>query len=297
MSDRTAFIDAILNNPNDDTARLVFADWLEEHGEPERAEFIRVQIEPAKASDAVRERNDPGARTSGAHGAAMGGGWRKAIGISETEGEYVRGFLTGVEVHSTDVLRLTGYALAFEPIEFVLQLRARHLDGTAVSHSEVETLAASPHLRAVKTLTAGNKYNQERNFGPDRFALLMKSPYLINLRLVAVIETGLGSAAVAAIVESSAQFALESLNLSQSLTFSPIAQTAIEQIASSHRFTSLKRLSLQFNYLDSKAADALLASRTLPSAMTVDAHGNNFTRRQISALAKRFAGDSDEERT
>ena len=42
------FLAQICDNPADDTVRLVFADWLEEHGEPERAEFIRVQCELAK---------------------------------------------------------------------------------------------------------------------------------------------------------------------------------------------------------------------------------------------------------
>ena len=45
MNDRHAFLRAIKDNPDDDTPRLVYADWLEEHGEPERAELIRVQIE------------------------------------------------------------------------------------------------------------------------------------------------------------------------------------------------------------------------------------------------------------
>lgn len=36
---------SVCADPEDDTARLVYADWLEEHGgRPERAEFIRVQI-------------------------------------------------------------------------------------------------------------------------------------------------------------------------------------------------------------------------------------------------------------
>src|SRR2546430_569314 len=45
MSDRLAFLRAIRANPDDDTARLAFADWLDEHDEPDRAEFVRVQIE------------------------------------------------------------------------------------------------------------------------------------------------------------------------------------------------------------------------------------------------------------
>lgn len=35
---------AILAAPNDDLPRLIAADWLDENGEPERAEFIRYQI-------------------------------------------------------------------------------------------------------------------------------------------------------------------------------------------------------------------------------------------------------------
>lgn len=47
MSDGDALLRAILANPADDTARLVYADWLDEQGQGERAEFIRVQCEIA----------------------------------------------------------------------------------------------------------------------------------------------------------------------------------------------------------------------------------------------------------
>jgi uncharacterized protein (TIGR02996 family) len=36
---------AVAETPYDDAPRLVCADWLEEHGDPDRAEFIRVQCE------------------------------------------------------------------------------------------------------------------------------------------------------------------------------------------------------------------------------------------------------------
>lgn len=50
------FIRAIIGNPDDDAPRLVFADWLEERGESERAEFIRVQIELARLPEGDRRR-------------------------------------------------------------------------------------------------------------------------------------------------------------------------------------------------------------------------------------------------
>lgn len=47
MSDDESFLVGICRNPDDDVPRLVYADWLEERGQAERAEFIRVQIELA----------------------------------------------------------------------------------------------------------------------------------------------------------------------------------------------------------------------------------------------------------
>ncbi len=48
MTEREALLRAVCEHPDDDTPRLVFADWLDEHGEDERAEFVRVQIEAAR---------------------------------------------------------------------------------------------------------------------------------------------------------------------------------------------------------------------------------------------------------
>jgi uncharacterized protein (TIGR02996 family) len=46
MSDEEALLAAILAHPDEDTPRLMYADWLDEHGQPERAEFIRIQCAP-----------------------------------------------------------------------------------------------------------------------------------------------------------------------------------------------------------------------------------------------------------
>ncbi len=51
LSDRDALLGAIRAAPDEDTPRLVFADWLDENGEPERAEFVRVQCELARLTD------------------------------------------------------------------------------------------------------------------------------------------------------------------------------------------------------------------------------------------------------
>jgi uncharacterized protein (TIGR02996 family) len=45
LSQHEAFLRAIFDTPDDDTPRLVYADFLQEQGEDDRAELIRVQCE------------------------------------------------------------------------------------------------------------------------------------------------------------------------------------------------------------------------------------------------------------
>jgi uncharacterized protein (TIGR02996 family) len=45
VNDGEALYRAILESPEDDAPRLLYADWLDEHGDVKRAEFIRLQCE------------------------------------------------------------------------------------------------------------------------------------------------------------------------------------------------------------------------------------------------------------
>ncbi|MBX9580439.1 MAG: TIGR02996 domain-containing protein [Gemmataceae bacterium] len=48
LEEHEAFLRAIFDAPDDDTPRLVYADFLEENGLPDRAELIRVQCDLAR---------------------------------------------------------------------------------------------------------------------------------------------------------------------------------------------------------------------------------------------------------
>lgn len=50
-ADELGMLRAICAEPQEDTPRLAYADWLDEHGEADRAEFIRVQVRIAAAED------------------------------------------------------------------------------------------------------------------------------------------------------------------------------------------------------------------------------------------------------
>jgi uncharacterized protein (TIGR02996 family) len=45
MTDDEAFLAAIREDPLTEGPRLIYADWLDEHGRPLEAEFLRVQCE------------------------------------------------------------------------------------------------------------------------------------------------------------------------------------------------------------------------------------------------------------
>jgi uncharacterized protein (TIGR02996 family) len=64
MTDDAAFLSAILDRPDDDLPRLVYADYLDERGDADRAEFIRVQCELAALPYGDRQRPSLEARES-----------------------------------------------------------------------------------------------------------------------------------------------------------------------------------------------------------------------------------------
>jgi uncharacterized protein (TIGR02996 family) len=47
MSDEKGLLREVAERPHDDLPRRIYADWCDDHGQPERAEFIRVQLELA----------------------------------------------------------------------------------------------------------------------------------------------------------------------------------------------------------------------------------------------------------
>jgi uncharacterized protein (TIGR02996 family) len=60
--DEDALLRAIDEGPHDDLPRLAYADWLDENGQPDRAEFIRVQCRIARLSPLDAEQVPLGVR-------------------------------------------------------------------------------------------------------------------------------------------------------------------------------------------------------------------------------------------
>ena len=98
QSDHDALFRAILASPDDDPLRLVYADWLEEFGDPQHAHFIRVQVANAQLPpwDPAWIRAECIDRTTGYPNDFSVPGVRLPRGLRWQGGMYRRGFPSAV---------------------------------------------------------------------------------------------------------------------------------------------------------------------------------------------------------
>ena len=85
------FLDDIVANIDDDTPRLVYADWLDENGQPERAEFIRVQCELARAEPWTPRHSELSARAKALLSPANIEAWTVPLGFNPYPNNFLRG--------------------------------------------------------------------------------------------------------------------------------------------------------------------------------------------------------------
>jgi uncharacterized protein (TIGR02996 family) len=146
MNQEQAFLRAICDNPDDDAVRLIFADWLDEHGEPGWAEFIRLQIEQARLPEWDHRRLECERRSRGL--------WIRAYErmpelptnhLSWDLLAYRRGFAEGVQ--------LMGVASFLQHAEAVFATGpVRHLKLDLLLENDITPLADSPWLARLRSL-------------------------------------------------------------------------------------------------------------------------------------------------
>lgn len=171
MTEREALLRAVCESPDDDTPRLVFADWLDEHDEPERAEFIQVQVAlqqftgPSTAGSALMNRMHKLLRLNEQR-------WRAELPYSERFmwGRFDRGFVEDMRVFDLDLFRQVAPtvfgSVPLIQVEFVLPCdpgeladipelsRVRHL-GVRLHWPRAESvkrLAAAANLTSLEEL-------------------------------------------------------------------------------------------------------------------------------------------------
>jgi uncharacterized protein (TIGR02996 family) len=165
MSTHEGLLSAIRDEPDSDEPRLILADWLDDHGEPERAEFIRVQCALARLPEYHDFRPDLEARERGLlllHKDEWGGC------VNDDQSGYRRGILERVEMGARSLLG--------DPDQYLGTGHIRELAITVGRPTDIEELARLPHLRFLHRLELTFLHVTE-----ESLALLLSSPYLQQL--------------------------------------------------------------------------------------------------------------------
>lgn len=266
--DEDAFLAAIRDNPEDDLTRLVFADWLDEHDQPARAELIRVQVERGRleADDPASELLDERAHEIlKEHGAA----WTAPLHPHVVGWRFARGLIDVVEVevdqfvaHADTLFRVAGAA------DFHIRV---------TGWEAVRTLVGCKRLRHLRRLTLVGE-----RMGGAGARILAESPLVAGLRWLALPGQSLGQPGVRALVGSRYLKELEVLDLSgNNLTLS-----AVPFLASTANLPRLRKLILADNYLLDSDARALANSPHLRELQELDLSGNGITREGIDAIRR-----------
>ncbi|MBM3979012.1 MAG: TIGR02996 domain-containing protein [Planctomycetes bacterium] len=202
MNEEAALLRAICEHPDDDTPRLVFADWLDEQGGAVNAAWaagIRAQIALARGAD------DDTLRFQTCLFDSRSGLERLAARLelpAEVGDGWERGFPYRAAA-SFDQLRGVWPALA-------QRLPIRTLAVHELTEIETEELVTWPALRRLRELDCAGVWDSPR---ADLVPILAGSPNLRNLKVLRVYDALLNDANVSALLASPHLAGLEKLQL------------------------------------------------------------------------------------
>jgi uncharacterized protein (TIGR02996 family) len=204
MSLQQAFLADIIDHPEDDTPRLVYADWLDDNGDPDRAEFIRAQCELAlkRVAGGAARRKELEKRALALF-AAYGERWTKAFGdwCPASFWCWSRGFPHHVRLEPT----LTAVAEQLPAITAAAPVREVFLTLRNVSAGEGAVLAACPALARLRKLELygslhGATPAAEQRRYCNELRLLLRSPHLRPLAEFETIQLALDHDALAPVL-------------------------------------------------------------------------------------------------
>jgi uncharacterized protein (TIGR02996 family) len=271
MTDNEALLRAVLAAPDDDAPRLVYADWLDEHGDPARAAFIRAQVElgrrPADPNRTLQLRKAEVAllRANRDAWTAWVPGWAEARTFS-------RGFLEGIRAEASDFIARGDEVRRRTP------LGAVQLDGR-------EELAV-PVLRT-RALDGLRSLTLSVPVPAGAWEHLATSTSLGKLRALHLNSKGPADELVGALVGSTALPALRTLRL----TWCTLGDEHSARLVGHPWVGRLRALDLRNNFITDDGGRALIDSPHLDRVQVLNLRGNPVADGRLAdALRRRFGG-------
>lgn len=191
-ADRLALLDHLRDEPDDVRLRMVYADWLEDDGQADRAEYVRLCYERSgldggEHADMLDARR---AELFARHRAAWAAGLTKdaserlrSFGLVQrlsTSGAQFLGSADALRREPLSSLRLSGatrYVKKLAACAALADVRELAVFGARLDRPACVALAGSPHLGGLRTLRLIGCQVRE-----EQAAILATAPWLRNVR-------------------------------------------------------------------------------------------------------------------
>jgi uncharacterized protein (TIGR02996 family) len=250
-----AFLRDILEQPDDDVARLAYADWLLEQDDPAsaaRGEFIQIQCRLARRGEGSAGWDQWSEETAvlaarphlearekellAAHGAS----WAQPVRALVEHYEFRRGFVARVALSGPNFLKNAAELFQRAPVQ---EVRLTGLNPV------VRSVAQVPELGRVSALDLSRCY-----LGSAGVRLLLASPYLRRLRILDLSQNMVGLPGVQALAASPYLAQLTALNLGNN----HLNMETVRILTGSPYWGSVQTLNLQGNAaIDAQAREFL----------------------------------------
>jgi uncharacterized protein (TIGR02996 family) len=275
--DEQAFLTAILANPDDDTPRLVFADWLDERGSADdraRAALIRAQCRiernppPGELTQLTREiqallKKHARRWTEHLRAAKLGTDWT-----------FRRGFLDGGALSATLFVERGEELFRLAPT-----IRALKFTNAA---NETTELAASPFLARLASVDLTLMCTCGWCPIDGELRDLFKSKHATNLKCLNVSRDRIDEEGAAALARSKVLANLTELDLSRN----PLEAAGVEALLHAKHLRKLRVLNLSGTSLQNAGAEVLAGATNFTALTRLDLSSNNIRAGGTVALAR-----------
>jgi uncharacterized protein (TIGR02996 family) len=267
-AEERAFFDRIRDEPADDGPRLIYADWLEENGQPDRAEFVRLQVALDRLPDDDPRRTELRERERVLL-EANEKRWSANMAPLVTGCEFRRGVIDSVSVDTNQFLDAGAAIFELAPVRKV------RFFGVG---DRLSKLVHSPLLRHVRELDLSG--NELGNRGP---IFLSKSKHLVRLDVLDLSFNEIGDNGLQSLADSPVFRTLRSLQITDNERF---GVPGLRALADSPYLTELIRLDVSGNNLSDMAIRTLFDGSMGRNLRQLFLHGNRLGDSGTAAFAE-----------
>jgi uncharacterized protein (TIGR02996 family) len=286
MSDGDALLAAIAAHPDDDTPRLVYADWLDEHDDPLRAEFVRVQVAVRRLEERPASEQREHVHLWRRQQELLDNHRRDLLGpvadqLGPFDALFERGFVSELNLSAPAFLAHAAEVAALRP--------APRVRVASFGWPSLSALIDSPHAACLEALTVRPTEGDAPDYVHyEGFSALGSAPHFGRLEVLDVSGHDSGDEGLIALAHGTGLPRLAELQLEAN----EITDAGLTALVTSPLWARLRRINLSLNQLSDASAEMLLAAPESPLEY-LNLRMNQIGPAVYPQLLERFGGRID----